>query len=60
MKIETYPDAWVVVPATGVAVTSFLGVPLQSWVLWLNLAYITIAVAWKLWSIYKEHKNGRK
>ena len=60
MKLETAPDAWVLVPSTGVGVASFFGVPIQSWVLWLNLAYITIAIGWKLWSIFKETKNGCK
>ena len=60
MKLESTPDVWVVAPATGVGVASFVGVPIQSWVLWLNLIYIILAIGWKLWSIYKESKNGRK
>ena len=60
MKIETIPDAVVAAPPTGVVVASIAGVSIQDWVLWLNLFYILLAVGWKLWSIYKESRNGSK
>lgn len=58
MKLETIPDAVVAVPPAGVVAASIFGVPIQTWVLWLNLFYILLAVGWKLWSIYKEYRNG--
>lgn len=60
MKLETIPDAVVATPPAGVVVASIYGVPVSTWVLWLNLFYILLAIGWKLWSIYKENKNGRK
>lgn len=58
MKIETIPDTVVATPPAGVVVASIAGVPVSTWVLWLNLFYIILAIGWKLWSIYKENKNG--
>ena len=60
MKIETIPDVVVASPPVGVVVASIAGIPIETWVLWLNLFYITLAVGWKLWSIYKETRNGGK
>ena len=60
MKVETIPDAVVATPPVGVVAASIIGVSIQDWVLWLNLFYILIAVGWKLWSIYKETRNGSK
>ena len=58
MKIETIPDTVVVTPPVGVVAASIIGVSIQEWVLWLNLFYILLAVGWKMWSIYKESRNG--
>ena len=58
MKLETIPDTVVVTPPVGVVAASIIGVSIQEWVLWLNLFYILLAVGWKLWSIYKESRNG--
>ena len=60
MKVETIPDMVVALPPAGVAAASIFGVPLQTWVLWLNLFYILLAVGWKMWTIYKESRNGSK
>ena len=60
MKLETIPDTVVAMPPAGVVAASFIGVSIQDWVLWLNLFYILLAVGWKLWSIYKESRNGSK
>ena len=60
MKVETIPDTVVVLPPAGVVAASIFGVPIQTWVLWLNLFYIILAVGWKLWGIYKEARNGGK
>ena len=60
MKVETIPDAVVALPPAGVVAASIFGVPIQTWVLWLNLLYIILAVGWKLWGIYKEARNGSK
>ena len=60
MKIETIPDAVVVTPPAGVVAASIMGVSIQEWVLWLNLFYILLAVGWKMWTIYKESRNGSK
>lgn len=60
MKIETIPDTVVAMPPAGVVAASIFGVPIQTWVLWLNLFYIVLAVGWKLWSIFKEYRNGSK
>ena len=60
MKLETIPDTVVAMPPAGVVAASIAGVPIQTWVLWLNLFYILLAVGWKLWSIYKEHRDGSK
>ena len=60
MKIETIPDAVVAMPPAGVVAASIAGVPIQTWVLWLNLFYILLAVGWKMGTIYKESSNGSK
>lgn len=60
MKIETIPDKVVAAPPTGVVVASIAGIPIETWVLWLNLFYVLLAIGWKLRSIYKEKKNERK
>ena len=60
MKTETIPDSVVVTPPVGVVAASIAGVPIETWVLWLNLFYILLAVGWKLWSIYKESTHGGK
>ena len=60
MKLETIPDAVVVTPPVGVVAASIIGVSIQEWVLWLNLFYILLAVGWKMWSIYKEYRDGSK
>ena len=60
MKIETIPDAVVVSPPVGVVAATLMGVPIETWVLWLNLFYVLLAIGWKLRSIYKEKKNERK
>lgn len=60
MKIETIPDTAVAAPPTGVVVASLAGIPIETWVLWLNLFYVLLAIGWKLRSIYKEKKNERK
>ena len=60
MKIETIPDTVVVTPPVGVVAASIIGVSIQEWVLWLNLFYILLAVGWKMWTIYKESRNGSK
>lgn len=60
MKLETIPDTVVVTPPVGVVAAAAAGVPIQTWVLWLNLFYVLLAIGWKLRSIYKEKKNERK
>ena len=60
MKIETIPDTVVVTPPVGVVAASVAGMPIETWVLWLNLFYILLAVGWKMWTIYKESSNGCK
>ncbi len=60
MKLETIPDAAVATPPVGVVVASFAGIPIETWVLLLNLFYVLLAIGWKLCSIYKEKKNERK
>ena len=60
MKIETIPDTVVVTPPVGVVAASIIGVTIQEWVLWLNLFYILLAVGLKMWTIYKESRNGSK
>ena len=60
MKIETIPDTVVVTPPVGVVAASVAGVPIQTWVLWLNLFYIMLVVGWKLLAIYKETRHGSK
>ena len=60
MKIETIPDTVVVTPPVGVVAASVAGMPIETWVLWLNLLYILLAVGWKMWTICKESRNGSK
>lgn len=60
MKIETIPDTVAAIPPAGVVAASLAGVPIQTWVLWLNLLYILLAVGWKMLTIYKESRNGSK
>ena len=58
MKLETIPDTVVAAPPAGVVAASIAGVPIETWVLWLNLFYIVLAVGWKLWNIYEEYRHG--
>lgn len=60
MKIETIPDTVVATPPAGVVAATLMGVPIETWVLWLNLFYVLLAIGWKLRTIYKEKKNERK
>ena len=60
MKIDTLPDTVVAAPPTGVVVASVAGIPIETWVLWLNLFYVLLAIGWKLRNIYKEKKSERK
>lgn len=60
MKIETIPDTVVASPPAGVVAATLMGIPIETWVLWLNLFYVLLAIGWKLRSIYKEKKNERK
>ena len=60
MKLETIPDTVVVTPPVGVVAASIMGVSIQEWVLWLNLFYILLAIGWKMWTIYKDSRNGSK
>ena len=60
MKTETIPDAVVATPPAGVVAAALAGIPVEMWVLWLNLVYILLAIGWKLWGIYKETKNERE
>ena len=60
MKLETIPDTVVVTPPVGVVAASVAGMPIETWVLWLNLFYILLALCWKLWTIYKETRHGSK
>lgn len=60
MKLETIHDTVAVTPPAGVVAASAAGVPIATWVLWLNLFYILLAVGWKMRTIYKESRNGSK
>lgn len=60
MKLETIPDAAAATPPVGVVVASIAGIPIETWVLLLNLFYVLLAIGWKLRSIYEEKKNERK
>ena len=60
MKLETIPDSVVVAPPAGVVAAAIVGVPIETWALWLNLFYILLAVCWKLRTIYKETRHGSK
>ena len=59
MKHEI-PDSLVAAPPASALGAYFLGIPLESWLLWLNLAYILAALGWKLWTIYKGVRDGCK
>ena len=59
MNATTPHDAAMAAPPAGVVGMYFAGIPLESWVLYLNLIYIVVALVWKLRSIYMEHKNER-
>lgn len=53
--LEHLPDSVVAAPPAGVITSHFLlDIPLEDWVLWLNLAYILLAIAWKLWTIWRD------
>lgn len=36
------------------------GIPLAQWVIILNFIYIALLLSYKLWRIWKEHRNGSK
>lgn len=58
MKLETIPDSVVVTPPAGVVAAAIVGVPIEAWVIWLNLFYILLAIAWKLRTMLKECRDG--
>lgn len=60
MKIDTIPDTAVATPPVGVVAASCAGIHIETWVLWLNLFYVLLAIVWKLYCIYKEKKNEHK
>lgn len=60
MKVETIPDAVVATPPSVVVGATLAGIPVELWVLWLNLFYVLLAIGWKLRNIYKEKKSERK
>lgn len=60
MKIDTIPDTVVAAPPAGVVTAALAGVPIETWVLWLNLCYILLAIAWKLLTMHKECRDDSK
>lgn len=60
MKIDTIPDTVVAAPPVGVVTAALAGVPIETWVLWLNLCYIILAIVWKLRTMHKECRDDRK
>ena len=58
MTIDTIPDSVVVAPPAGMVTAQLLfGIPVDTWVLWLNLIYIVLALAWKVRSILRRKKD---
>ena len=47
MKIDTIPDTAVATPPAGVVAAACAGIPIETWVLWLNLFYVLLAIVWK-------------
>lgn len=52
-------DTLVAVPAAGIASLALFGLSIPEWILVLTLIHISLAIAWKLWHIYKEIRDGR-
>lgn len=52
-------DALVAAPPVGIASLAMFGLSIPEWILVLTLIHISLAIAWKLWHIYKEIRNGR-
>lgn len=53
-------DVALVTPPLSVNALLIVGIPLVEWVIILNFAYIAVTLAYKLWTIWKEHRNGGK
>ena len=52
-------DTLVAMPAAGIASLALFGMSIPEWILVLTLIHISLAIAWKLWHIYKEIRDGR-
>lgn len=52
-------DTLVAVPPVGIASLALFGMSIPEWILVLTLIHISLAIAWKLWHIYKEIRDGR-
>lgn len=58
MTIDAIPDSVVVAPPAGMVTAQLLfGIPVDTWVLWLNLIYIVLAILWKVTGIDKRSKD---
>jgi hypothetical protein len=60
MQQHPVSDVALATPPTATSTASLLGLPVADWVLWLNLLYIIILIAFKLWGKWKEYHLGRK
>ncbi len=47
-------------PPVGINMMLLGGIPLAQWVIILNFIYIALLLSYKLWRIWKEHRNGSK
>lgn len=47
-----------IAPPTGVAITSFAGIPLNEWVYLATIGYIIIQCGCLIWRTYKQHSKG--
>ena len=58
MEAATTPAGGATTTASGVVAAAIAGVPIETWVLWLNLFYILLAIAWKIRTMLKECRDG--
>ena len=52
-------DTLVAAPPVSIASLALFGMSIPEWILVLTLIHISLAIAWKLWHIYKEIRDGR-
>lgn len=58
-KINLPTEALVAAPPLSVTTAHFLGMSVSDWVIALNLVYIVVALAYKVYKIWKDERGSK-